>query len=90
MPLLPPAAFALATLLALAALLTWFARTRTMPPPEAALIVALLPYLLAWHSLMAYVVAIPALAVFACLRLDAATPAKVQIGGAGAYGEAQR
>ena len=86
MPLLPPAAYALAPLLALAALLVWFARARTMPPPDAALILALLPYLLAWHSLMAYVVAIPALAVFACLRLDAAIHAKFRIGGAGAYG----
>lgn len=86
MPVLPPAAYTLAALLALAALLVWFARARTMPPPEAALIVALLPYLLAWHSLLAYVVAIPALAVFACLRLDAATHARCRFGAAGAYG----
>jgi hypothetical protein len=90
MPLLPPAAYALATLLALAALLMWFARARTMPPPDAALIVALLPYLLAWHSLMAYVVAIPALAIFACLRLDVATRANIQIGGAEGRGAEQR
>jgi uncharacterized membrane protein len=90
MPLLPPAAYTLAALLALAALVVWFARARTMPPPEAALIVALLPYLLAWHSLLAYIIAIPALAVFVCLRLDAATPAKCRYSAAGAYGAEHR
>jgi uncharacterized membrane protein len=81
MPLLPPAAYTLAALLALVGLLVWFTRARTMPPPEAALIVALLPYLFAWHSLVAYFVAVPALAVFACLRQEKATRARLRIGG---------
>lgn len=67
-PLLPPVVYALLELIAMAGLLTWCARARTMPRAEIALIVGLLPLLFAWHSLSAYFVAVPALAVYAYLR----------------------
>ena len=68
LPLLPPAAYTALELLAFAGLLFWFARARVLPRPELALVVGLLPYFLAWHSAFAYLIAIPALAVYAALE----------------------
>ena len=65
LPLLPPAAYAALELLALAAVALWYATARTLPPPALALLLGLLPFTLAWHSLFAYVIALPALAVYA-------------------------
>jgi hypothetical protein len=65
LPLLPPVAYAALELLALAAVTLWYATARTLPPPALALLLALLPFTLAWHSLFAYVIALPALAVYA-------------------------
>src|SRR5262249_32791871 len=77
LPLWPQAVYAALELLALGALLLWFARARVPPRPELALVVGLLPFFLAWHSLFVYLLAIPALAVNASLeplRRDIGTP----------------
>lgn len=65
LPLLPPAAYAALELLALAAVALWYATARPLPPPALALLLGLLPFALAWHSLFAYVIALPALATYA-------------------------
>ena len=65
LPLLAPAAYAALELLALAAVALWYATARTLPPSALALLLGLLPFALAWHSLFAYVIALPALAVYA-------------------------
>jgi uncharacterized membrane protein len=67
-PLFPPAVFTSLELAALVGLLVWFARHRGTRP-EVALVVGLLPFLVAWHSAAAYFVVIPALAVYASLSL---------------------
>jgi len=64
LPLLPPAIYAALELLALAAVALWYATARPLPSPALALLLGLLPYTLAWHSLFAYVIALPALAVY--------------------------
>lgn len=69
LPLLPAAVYTLLELGALAALVAWFVRAKVMPRPEVALAVGLLPFAVSWHSAFAYFIAIPALAVFACLPL---------------------
>ena len=72
LPLLPSAVYALLELGGLAALVAWFARAKVMPRPEVALVVGLLPFAVSWHSAFAYFIAIPSLAVYACLPLLAA------------------
>lgn len=67
LPLLPGIVYGVLELVALAALLLWFARAKRAPRPELALILGLLPYLLAWHSATSYFAAIPVLAVYAAL-----------------------
>jgi hypothetical protein len=66
LPLWPTRVYTVLELLALVALLAWFARLRHAPP-EVALILGLLPFALSYHSAFAYFIAIPALAVFAVL-----------------------
>src|SRR5262249_61630341 len=68
LPLWLPAVYAGLELLALGALLAWFIRAKNLPRPEATLVIGLLPFLLAWHSLLVYLLAIPALAVYASLE----------------------
>jgi hypothetical protein len=68
LPLFPPSVYTALELGALGALLVWFARHPRLRP-EVALMVALLPFLLAWHSAASYFVVISALAVYACLPL---------------------
>jgi hypothetical protein len=68
LPLLPPVVYTALELLAFAGLLFWFARARVLPRPELALVVGLLPYFLAWHSAFAYLITIPALAIYAALE----------------------
>lgn len=81
LPLFPSAVYAGLELAAVLAILHWFARAKRPPRPEVALLVGLLPFLLAWHSLLAYVIALPALAVFACIEpLNADLAAEEQAG----------
>ena len=68
-PLWPSAVYSALELLALGGLLYWFARARVMPRPAVALVVALLPFLLAWRSLPSYFLVIPTLAVYAAIPL---------------------
>ena len=72
LPLLPSTVYTLLELAALAGLVVWFARAKVMPRPEAALVVGLLPFVVSWHSAFPYFIAIPALAVCACLPMLAA------------------
>jgi hypothetical protein len=67
-PLFPSAVYTVLELVALVGVLVWFARRREVRP-EVALVVGLLPLLLAWHSAAPYFVVIPALAVYASLPL---------------------
>src|SRR5262249_50208855 len=67
-PLLPPGTYAPLELVGLCALVLWFGRAATPPRPAIALVVGLLPFVLAWHSLFAYLLAIPSLAVYAALE----------------------
>ncbi|HKV83441.1 MAG TPA: hypothetical protein VJN88_02725 [Ktedonobacterales bacterium] len=73
LPLFPSMVYTTLEVAALVALVVWFARARTMPRPELALIVGLLPFLLAWHSATTYFAAIPALAVYASIAARAAS-----------------
>ena len=66
-PLMPSVVYGLLELAALGALVLWYARATFMPRPELALVLGLLPFLLAWHSATAYFDALPALAVYACI-----------------------
>ena len=65
LPLFPSAVYGALELIALAALLVWFARAKSFPRPEIALLLGLFPYLLAWHSATTYFAALPILAVYA-------------------------
>jgi hypothetical protein len=67
LPLLPPLVYALLEIAALAALMLWYAVSPTPPPPELALLLSLLPFLLAWRSLLVYFLVLPVLAVYATL-----------------------
>ena len=67
LPLLPPAVYALLELAALVALALWLARTQRTFPPEAVLILGLLPFALSWHSLFTYFMASPVLAIAGAL-----------------------
>jgi uncharacterized membrane protein len=69
LPLWPSLVYAALEALALAILVLWLARAKTPPRPEIALVVGLLPFLFAWHSLGAYFLVIPTLAVYASLPL---------------------
>jgi hypothetical protein len=69
LPLWPSAIYTLLELIAFGGLLLWFARSKVMPRPEIALVVGLLPLFVAWHSLFAYLIAIPTLATYASLEL---------------------
>ena len=69
LPLWPSFIYAGLEALTLALLALWFARAKTPPRPEIALIVGVLPFLFAWHSLGAYFLVIPTLAVYASLPL---------------------
>ncbi|MGZ3664201.1 MAG: hypothetical protein ACXVDA_06870 [Ktedonobacterales bacterium] len=69
LPLWPSFVYAGLEVLTLALLVLWFARAKTPPRPEIALVVGLLPFLLAWHSLGAYFLVVPTLAVYASLPL---------------------
>ncbi len=75
LPLWPSGVYTALELIAMIAQLLWFARAKQMPRPEIALIIGLLPLLFAWRSLGAYFLAIPTLAVYACLPLLAADTA---------------
>ena len=66
-PLWPPLVYALLELAALAALMLWYALSPTPPRPELALLLALLPFLLAWRSLLGYFLVLPVLAVYAAI-----------------------
>lgn len=69
LPLWPSFIYAGLEALTLAILVLWFARAKTPPRPEIALVVGLLPFLFAWHSLGAYFLVVPTLAVYASLPL---------------------
>jgi hypothetical protein len=47
----------------------WFAFRRPVPRPELALLLGLLPFALAWRSLVSYFALLPALALYAALPL---------------------
>jgi hypothetical protein len=66
-PLWPPLAYAFLEIAALAALMLWYAVSPAPPRPELALMLSLLPFLLAWRSLLAYFLVLPVLAVYAAL-----------------------
>jgi hypothetical protein len=68
-PLWPSFVYAGLEALTLAMLVLWFARAKRPPRPEIALVVGLLPFLFAWHSLGAYFLVVPTLAVYASLPL---------------------
>ncbi len=68
LPLFSPVVYTVLEMAALALLIVWFAR-RPHVRAEVALILALVPFLLAWHSAASYFVVIPALAVYASLPL---------------------
>jgi hypothetical protein len=70
LPIFPPAVYAALELAALAGLALWIVRGRQMPQPGLVLVVGLLPLALAWHSIFAYFVAIPALAVYAVIKRE--------------------
>jgi len=80
LPLFPPAVYALLELTALSALALWLARTRRTLPPEAVLILGLLPFALSWHSLFTYFMGIPVLAVAGAFppRRRAAQPSSAE------------
>ena len=67
LPLFPSVVYSALELAALAALLLWHIRAKRVPRPELALILGLLPFLLAWHSATTYFAAIPVLAAYACI-----------------------
>jgi hypothetical protein len=68
-PLWQPWVYSVLELLALAALVVWIARVRITPPAGAALVLGMLPLAFAWHSLFAYFMALPVLAIAAALPL---------------------
>ncbi len=68
-PLLPSGVYTALEIAALAAIYLWFALARTPVRPELAPALALLPFLLAWRSLLAYFLVLPPLALYASLPL---------------------
>ena len=68
-PLLPSGVYTALEIAALGAIYLWFALARTPVRPELAPALALLPFLLAWRSLLAYFLVLPPLALYASLPL---------------------
>jgi hypothetical protein len=66
-PLWPPLVYALLEIAALAALMLWYVASPKLPQPELALLLSLLPFLLAWRSLEEYFLVLPVLAVYAAI-----------------------
>ena len=69
LPLWPSIVYAALEAVTLAVALLWFARAKVPLRPEIALVVGLVPFLFAWHSLGAYFLVVPTLAVYASLPL---------------------
>ena len=69
LPLWQPWVYTVLELIALATLVVWIARSRVVPPAGVTLVLGLLPLFFAWHSLFAYFMALPVLAVAAALPL---------------------
>jgi hypothetical protein len=69
LPLWQPWVYSVLVLIALAALVIWIARSRVVPPAGVVLVVGLMPLAFAWHSLFAYFMALPVLAIAAALPL---------------------
>jgi hypothetical protein len=69
LPLWPPVVYGLLEIAALAALYVWCARTDRALRPEIYPLLALLPFFLAWRSLLAYFLVLPVLAIYASLPL---------------------
>jgi hypothetical protein len=68
-PLWPPVVYGLLEIAALVALYIWCARTVRPLRPEIYPLLALLPFFLAWRSLLAYFLVLPVLAIYASLPL---------------------
>jgi hypothetical protein len=68
-PLWPPVVYGLLEIAALTALYVWCARTDRPLRPETYPLLALLPFFLAWRSLLAYFLVLPVLAIYAILPL---------------------
>jgi hypothetical protein len=69
LPLWPQPVYTLLELAAFAGLAAYFAFRRPMPRPELALLLGLLPFALAWRSLVSYFALLPVLALYAALPL---------------------
>jgi hypothetical protein len=68
-PVWPSAVYGLLEIAALVALYLWCARSRAPLRPELYPLLALLPFFLAWRSLLAYFLVLPVLAIYASLPL---------------------
>ena len=73
LPLWAPIVYTVLEVLALVALLVWYARAGWQLSPAIALVVGLLPIALSWHSLLSYFIAIPCLALAGVLSLPASS-----------------
>jgi hypothetical protein len=78
LPLWSPFVYTSLEALALAAVLSWFAWKRPVPRPELALLLAFVPFALAWRSLFNYFVWLPGLATVAAVPMLSATHTKDQ------------
>lgn len=81
LPLFPSIVYGVFELVALGGLLMWFARAKPVIQPELALILGLLPYLVAWHSATTYFAVIPTLAVYAIVARGRAYPRAAALSG---------
>jgi hypothetical protein len=68
-PVWPPVVYGLLEIAALAGLYIWCARARLPLRPEIYPLLALLPFFLAWRSLLSYFLVLPVLAIYAILPL---------------------
>jgi hypothetical protein len=68
-PLWPPVVYGVLEIAALTALYVWCARSKRPLRPEIYPLLALLPFFLAWRSLLAYFLVLPVLAIYAILPL---------------------
>jgi hypothetical protein len=68
-PLWPPVVYGLLEIAALTALYIWCARKNRPLRPEIYPLLALLPFFLAWRSLLAYFLVLPVLTIYAILPL---------------------